>query len=66
VPVDPTKVDDFDPAAVPTVGQLLRELDRPVPDGNENVDMADGENGSPRSKAAPGMFGLTYPGSDDI
>jgi len=27
VPVDPAKIDDFDPEAVPTVGQLLRELD---------------------------------------
>jgi len=27
VPIDPTKVSDFDPEKVPTVGQLLRELD---------------------------------------
>ncbi|KAF8733642.1 hypothetical protein AX14_003707 [Amanita brunnescens Koide BX004] len=27
VPVDPAKIDDFDPEAVPTVGQLLGELD---------------------------------------
>lgn len=27
VPVDPRRVDDFDPESVPTVGQLLRELD---------------------------------------
>jgi DNA primase small subunit len=27
VPVDPERVDEFDPARVPTVGQLLRELD---------------------------------------
>ncbi|KAJ9124275.1 hypothetical protein QFC22_001075 [Naganishia vaughanmartiniae] len=28
VPVEPSQVDDFDPAGVPTVGQLLRELDQ--------------------------------------
>lgn len=28
VPVDPERVDDFDPEAVPTVGLLLRELDK--------------------------------------
>jgi DNA primase small subunit len=27
VPIDPAKIDDFDPEAVPTVGQLLREMD---------------------------------------
>lgn len=27
MPVDPVNVDDFDPEQVPTVGQLLRELD---------------------------------------
>ena len=27
VPVDPERIDDFDPELVPTVGQLLRELD---------------------------------------
>ncbi|KAI0251181.1 prim-pol domain-containing protein [Lactifluus subvellereus] len=27
VPVDPEKIDEFDPELVPTVGQLLRELD---------------------------------------
>ncbi|KAG6852322.1 hypothetical protein H0H87_010298, partial [Tephrocybe sp. NHM501043] len=27
VPVDPTHIDDFDPETVPTVGQLLQELD---------------------------------------
>ncbi|KAK7472921.1 p48 polypeptide of DNA primase [Stygiomarasmius scandens] len=27
VPVDPSRIDEFDPTAVPTVGQLLRELD---------------------------------------
>ena len=27
VPIDPEKIDEFDPELVPTVGQLLRELD---------------------------------------
>jgi DNA primase small subunit len=27
VPVDPEKIDDFDPELVPTVGQVLGELD---------------------------------------
>ena len=27
VPVDPAKIEEFDPEAVPTVGQLLKELD---------------------------------------
>ncbi|BEJ15644.1 hypothetical protein CspHIS471_0502490 [Cutaneotrichosporon sp. HIS471] len=31
VPVDPEKVDDFDPDTVPTVGELLAELDRAPP-----------------------------------
>ncbi|KAL1948892.1 hypothetical protein VTO73DRAFT_10698 [Trametes versicolor] len=31
VPVDPRTIDRFDPARVPTVGQLLRELDKAVP-----------------------------------
>ncbi|KAI0266461.1 prim-pol domain-containing protein [Gloeopeniophorella convolvens] len=31
VPVDPERIDDFDPELVPTVGQLLRELDAAAP-----------------------------------
>lgn len=27
MPVDPTRIDEFDPAQVPTVGQLLTEID---------------------------------------
>jgi DNA primase small subunit len=30
VPIDPAKIDDFDPSSVPTVGQLLREIDEAV------------------------------------
>jgi len=32
VPVDPEKIDEFDPELVPTVGQLLRELDATTPE----------------------------------
>lgn len=32
VPLDPAKVDEFDPETVPTVGMLLRELDRIKPE----------------------------------
>ena len=28
MPVDPSEVENFDPSSVPTVGQLLRELDQ--------------------------------------
>ncbi|ESK91033.1 dna primase small subunit [Moniliophthora roreri MCA 2997] len=35
VPVDPSRVDEFDPEMVPTVGQLLRELDTA---GSQNED----------------------------
>jgi len=41
VPVDPEKIDDFDPDLVPTVGQLLRELDAvgsSEPAGEEHSD----------------------------
>jgi DNA primase small subunit len=30
VPIDPAKIDGFDPSSVPTVGQLLREIDEAV------------------------------------
>ena len=35
VPVDPSEVGQFDPEAVPTVGQLLRELDEQTVDGGD-------------------------------
>ena len=35
VPVNPDKVGQFDPEAVPTVGQLLRELDEQTLDGGD-------------------------------
>lgn len=28
MPIDPSQIESFDPAGVPTVGQLLRELDQ--------------------------------------
>jgi len=40
VPVDPETIDEFDPELVPTVGQLLRELDAATPEstGEEHSD----------------------------
>jgi len=35
VPVNPSEVGQFDPEAVPTVGQLLRELDEQTVDGGD-------------------------------
>ena len=35
VPVNPAEVAQFDPEAVPTVGQLLRELDQQTVDGGD-------------------------------
>jgi DNA primase small subunit len=38
VPVDPERVDEFDPDAVPTVGQLLVELNQvPAETGDDKV-----------------------------
>ena len=39
VPVDPSEIDEFEPENVPTVGQLLRELD-------EAKESSDGEHHS--------------------
>jgi DNA primase small subunit len=36
VPVDPTRIDEFDPATVPTVGQLLKEVDEAMVINNED------------------------------
>jgi DNA primase small subunit len=35
VPVDPTKIEEFDPVKVPTVGQLLKEVDEAMVVNNE-------------------------------
>ena len=35
VPVNPSEVGQFDPEAVPTVGQLFRELDEQAVDGGD-------------------------------
>lgn len=42
VPIDPAKVDKFDPDTVPTVGELLVELDR-APPSDSNGKMTEGE-----------------------
>jgi DNA primase small subunit len=42
VPVDPEKIDTFDPERVPTVGQLIRELNSAMAESPETVgDAAD-------------------------
>lgn len=52
VPVDPTRIEEFDPAKVPTVGQLLKEIDDAMVINNE-----DGAEGT---QHVPGksLFGL--------
>nr|BAC76768.1 DNA primase catalytic subunit [Coprinopsis cinerea] len=49
VPVDPAKIDEFDPEKVPTVGQLLTELDEMIP--------VDGDNASESELAARTSLG---------
>ena len=36
MPVDPTRIEEFDPAKVPTVGQLLKEIDEAMVINNED------------------------------
>ena len=43
MPVDPTRIDEFDPVKVPTVGQLLKEIDETMVVHNE-----DGAEGAQR------------------
>lgn len=44
VPVNPSLVDDFNPDTVPTVGDLLNELDRiPAENGEEKARKVEGE-----------------------
>ena len=52
VPVDPRTVDKFDPARVPTVQQLLRELDSSAP-----PTAASGETGNGGAGAGAGAGG---------
>lgn len=53
VPVDPAHVDDFDPESVPTVGELLQELNN-VPNAESGVEHHSG-----------GSFALTSRPSDN-
>lgn len=46
VPVDPDDIDKFNPEDVPTVSQLLKELDNISP---ADVSVANGENGEHHS-----------------
>lgn len=47
VPVDPTRIDEFDPGTVPTAGQLLKEIDEAMvinhEDGAEGTQHLPGE-----------------------
>jgi hypothetical protein len=51
VPVEVSKVDEFEPTTVPTVGQLLRELDRPLVASGSPDDPTDAAK-----KAEPGEY----------
>lgn len=52
MPVEVSKIDEFEPTAVPTVGQLLRELDRPS--GHAGAGTVKGEDGN--EKVEPGKL----------
>ena len=55
MPIDPEKVHDFDPDGVPTVGQLLVELENAPPapvSEDEKAKRADGEYFSPGLSAS--------------
>lgn len=59
VPVEPSQVDEFDPAGVPTVGQLLRELDQTHAESmEEDVKMDDEETKDDKSpkRSEPGKL----------
>ena len=47
VPVDPENIDEFDPENVPTVFQLLRELDSSETVNTENAERHSGASSSP-------------------
>ncbi len=54
-------MDQFDPAAVPTVGQLLREADRAETDADGDVKMeagGAGKEGDAAARKVPGAYGL--------
>lgn len=44
MPIDPSHIDSFDPAGVPTVGQLLRELDQNHSDSPPEEVKQDGDS----------------------
>lgn len=46
VPVDPANIERFDPGRVPTVGQLLGELDKAVADASDKEGQDGGEHRS--------------------
>jgi DNA primase catalytic subunit len=54
VPIDPELVDDFDPEKVPTVGQLLRELDEAAEQRKQDQDDAMEGTGDGKEREARG------------
>lgn len=67
VPIDPAKVGSFDPAKVPTVGLLLRELGEAQKKAEEAVAAAsmevDPEDATPRKKGDVRICGQSHPTS---
>lgn len=59
VPVDPSRVDDFNPEKVPTIGQLLRELNALKANGDDvkmgDVSSTNGANGETNESGSKGM-----------
>lgn len=51
VPVDPTRIEEFDPARVPTVGQLLKEIDEAM--------VINSEDGTEGAQNIPGKLRLS-------
>jgi DNA primase small subunit len=70
VPVDPTRVEEFDPARVPTVGQLLKEIDEVMlinsEDSPEGTQQVPGKSSvSPKQLTLEGRLLSRVRGGDD-
>lgn len=68
VPVDPSEVESFDPAGVPTVGQLLRELDQNHSDSpSEEIKMdEDSQEEKVTKRSEPGEAFLLMAGPLEV
>jgi DNA primase small subunit len=58
VPIDPERIDEFDPETVPTVGQLLRELDEAAKKRKEEGDVMDADEEGKEKEARAGQSGV--------